>query len=170
MRFSKREQLVILLAVICAVFYVFYQFLLLPKWGGIDRLRSQVKKMSLDLRVTESKLKILEAAEKRVGELKQTEKPAAILPTSRSLEVLKVLAQTTSKSQLQLVSIKPIVEEGKEGLKFEMICQGNYHQLYSFLTILHNVDLVILLDSLNVTGKNGTRVPLEIKMVLTAHV
>ncbi|MBI5399877.1 hypothetical protein HZB07_04625 [Candidatus Saganbacteria bacterium] len=170
MKLSKREQILVLAAVFCGIFYLFFQFLLLPKLGEIDQLKVQIKKVRLDLKSADSKLKILETAEKKPGEVKRPEKMVPLIPSAGGLEVLRVLARTTSKSSLQLVFIKPLPGELTDGLKFELACQGRYRQLYDFLSILHNVDLVILIDSLSVVGKNGLSEPLEIRMVITAHV
>ena len=166
---SKRERNLVMIALGAAIFYIFYQFLLIPKLDEIGTLAVKADKLRLDLRVTESKIKILEAVEKRFGEMRKEQKPLVAPTEEKALEVLRSLSQTTSRSQLKLISIKPMIDEKENKMKFELACTGNYQQLYSFLEILHGLKVLVLVDSLGVTGGRGPESGLDIKMALTAH-
>ncbi len=167
-RLSKRERNLVMIGLGAAIFYVFYQFLLTPQWTEIDKLRTEAKKLRLDLKVTESKVKILEAAEKSFKVEKVQEKKPVIEVKEKALEVLRSIAQTTTRSKLKLLSIKPIL--GKlDILKFELVCSGSYQQLYDFLDIMHNQNILVLVDSLNITGGGVKDPKLNIKLLLSAH-
>ena len=167
-RLSKRERNLVMIALGAAIFYVFYQFLLTPQWTEIEKLKTEAKKLKLDLTVTESKVKILEAAEKTFARRKSQEKKPVIEVKEKALEVLRSIAQTTTSSKLKLLSIKPILGKS-DTLKFQLVCSGSYQQLYDFLDMMHNQKILVLIDSLNVTG-GGVRNPkLNVKMLLSAH-
>jgi Tfp pilus assembly protein PilO len=117
----------------------------------------------------ETKIKILAAVEKRYGELPEEVKPTVAPTEAKALEVLRSLSETTSQSALKLIAIKPLVDEKTATMKFELVCAGDFQQLYKFLEILHNLPVLILVDSLNVTGNKEAGGALDIKMSLTAH-
>jgi hypothetical protein len=117
--------------------------------------------------VAENKIRILETLEKKFR--KQPDKKVTPLQTEeRALEVLRALAQTTTKSQLKLISIRPMIGVTDE-LRFELSCSGTYQQLYQFLDILHGLDILIMIDTMNIIGAAGTDPQLDIKISLTAH-
>lgn len=166
-KLSKRERNLAMIAVGFALFYLFYQFLLTPKLDETDKLKTEAGKLRLELQVAKNKIMILEAVEKRMG-VAPPEKKELIRVEQKALEVLRVLAQTTTNSKLKLLSIKPIISKG-EALKFELHCTGNYQQLYEFLDILHGLKILVLIDSLNVIGGGGGAKKLDVKLALTAH-
>ncbi|MBN2057503.1 MAG: hypothetical protein JW782_01730 [Candidatus Saganbacteria bacterium] len=168
-KLSKREKTLAMIALGAAMFYVFYQFLLVPKLEETDKLKTEAKKLRLELKVAEQKIKILEQVEKRLGTVEQRQpKREAVEVEEEALKVLRALAQTTSSSKLKLLSIKPIIGKGNT-LRFELLCTGTYQQLYSFLEILHGLDILMLIDSLNVTSRGSQSGDLDIKVSLTAH-
>ncbi|MFH1347338.1 MAG: hypothetical protein ABIH22_01480 [Candidatus Margulisiibacteriota bacterium] len=166
-KLSKRERNLAMVALGFALFYIFYQFLLTPKLNETDKLKNEANKLRLDLQVAKNKIMILEAVEKRIG-VAPPEKKETIMVEQEALEVLRVLAQTTSRSKLKLLSIKPMINKG-DALKFELHCSGNYQQLYDFLEILHGLNILVLIDSLKVIGGGGEVTKLDINMALTAH-
>jgi Tfp pilus assembly protein PilO len=148
------------------VFYVFYQFLLVPQWDNISRLRETVKNKRLDFKVAEGKMRILQAIEKQVGIIPEKSE----LPREeKALEVLKLISQATDKSNLKLIFIKPLLEESGEGLKFSFSCSGSYRELYNFLSILYRLRVLVLIDSLDVTSSSMHEPVLDIKVGLTAY-
>jgi len=157
-----------MIALGAAIFYVFYQFLLTPQWTEIAKLKTEAKNLKLDLSVTESKVKILEAAEKSFAQRKSQERKPVVEVKEKALEVLRSIAQTTTKSKLKLLSVKPILGRA-DSLKFELVCNGSYQQLYDFLDIMHNQKILVLIDSLNITGGGVKNPTLNIKMLLSAH-
>ena len=166
-KLSKRERNLAMIALGFAIFYIFYQFLLTPKIAEIEKFGNQVRQLRLNLEVAENKIKILEAIEKNV-KFRPKETKQKIVVEEKALEVLRALSQTTTRSKLKLLSIRPMITKGAT-LKFDLRCQGTYQQLYDFLEILHGLDILILIDSLDVTGSRGEVTLLDIKIMLTAH-
>ncbi|MFH1683394.1 MAG: hypothetical protein ABIA67_00780 [Candidatus Margulisiibacteriota bacterium] len=166
-KLSKRERNLAMVVLGFALFYLFYQFLLTPKLNENDKLKVEANNLRLELQVAKNKIMILEAVEKRVG-VAPPGKMETIKDEQKALEALRVLAQTTSRSKLKLLSIKPMINDS-DALKFELHCSGNYQQLYDFLEILHGLKILILIDSLNIIGGGGGVKKLDIKVALTAR-
>jgi Tfp pilus assembly protein PilO len=165
-KLSEREKNLMVVTIGALVFYVFYQFLLTPKWDNITRLRETVKEKRLEFKVAEGKVRIMQAIEKRVGILPEKSE----LPREeKALEVLKLISQATDKSNLKLIFIKPLLEESGEGLKFSFSCSGTYKQLYNFLFILYRLRVLVLIDNLEVTSTSMYNPLLNIKVGLTAY-
>jgi Tfp pilus assembly protein PilO len=165
LKLSEREQKLAIVTLGFFVFYIFYQFLLTPKWDEIGKLQGKVQKARLELEIAEGKLKILEGLEKRVGVISARRK---ILPEERALETLRALAQATSKSGLNLISIKPMIGDEK-GPKFDLSCSGSYKNLYEFLRIMRDLEIMVMIDSLNMSGGGSRKPVLDVKIVLTAY-
>ncbi len=165
-KLSDREKNLMIITLGFVIFYVFYQFLLTPEWDNISRLRETVKDKRLELKVAEGKLKILQAIEKQVGIIpERSEQPRE----EKALEVLNLISQATDKSGLKLVFIKPLLEEGGEGLKFSLSSSGSYKQLYNFLFILYRLRVLVLIDNLDIISSGLHEPVLDIKVALTAY-
>lgn len=165
-KLSEREKNLMILTLGFVIFYVFYQFLLTPEWDSISRLRETVKDKRLELKVAEGKLKILQAIEKQVGIIpERSEQPRE----EKALEVLNLISQATDKSGLKLIFIKPLLEEGGEGLKFSLSSSGSYKQLYNFLFILYRLRILVLIDNLDIVSSGPHEPVLDIKVALTAY-
>jgi Tfp pilus assembly protein PilO len=169
LKLSKRERNLVMVALGAAIFYIFYQFLLIPKLDEIGTLGAKADKLRLDVKVTESKIKILEAVEKRFGEMRKEQKPVVAPTEEKALEVLRSLSETTSRSRLKLISIRPMIDEKEATMKFELSCAGDYRQLYEFLEILHSLKVLVLVDFLSVAAASDPANGLDIRMSLTAH-
>ncbi|MBU0672711.1 MAG: type II secretion system protein M [Candidatus Margulisbacteria bacterium] len=165
-KLSPREKKLVVIALGFVAFFVFYQVLLAPKLDQIGRLRVQVQKARLELKIAEGKINILDALEKEVGGRLPEESPA--LREKRALGILMSLSRTVLKSGLNLVSIEPIIAEGQEK-KFRLFCFGNYNQLYGFLMILQDLPGVVIIDSLEISGEGDQEPVLNINMSLTAY-
>jgi hypothetical protein len=150
-----------------AVFYVFYQFLITPEWAKIAKLRKNLHNARLELKVTEGKIELLDKLEEGRVEKKPT--MVSVPEAERPLAVLRALAQATTKSRLNLISVRPIIGEKRDEFKFDVVCTGTYQNLYEFLSILHGLDIVVMIDSLRVSGGGGRRPELHMKIVLTAY-
>jgi Tfp pilus assembly protein PilO len=164
-KMSEREKKLAIMTLCVLVFYVFYQFLLSPRIDEIKRLKDQTQKARLELNVAEGKIKVLEGLQK--GGPSPLDK-STLPKEERALEVLRALAEATSKSGLNLISIKPIIEDEK-GLKFELSCSGSYMNLYNFLKIMSNLNVMVMIDFLNVIAKGDKNPVLDVKITLTAH-
>lgn len=159
MKLSEREKKLFSAMLAALVFFLFYHFLLTPKWEEIAKLEEQSAKARMDLTIVEGKLKILEAMEKTL--------PVAKGDPGREwkLRALCTLLGAVSSSKLSLASIKPVEVEG-EGLVIDLSCDGGYNNLYSFMKILRDLSMVFVVDSLNVTGGGSKNPVLSMKMGL----
>ncbi|KPJ65676.1 hypothetical protein AMJ44_09720 [candidate division WOR-1 bacterium DG_54_3] len=164
-KLSEREQKLAVVTLGFFVFYIFYQFLLTPKWDEIGKLKGKAQNARLELEIAEGKLRILEGLEKRVGAVSVKRE---IPPEERALETLRALAQATSKSGLNLISIKPMIGEEK-GPKFDLSCSGTYENLYDFLRIMRDLEIMVMIDSLKISGGGSRKPELDVKIVLTAY-
>lgn len=165
-KLSEQERLLAIIALGCVIFYVFFQFLIAPKLAESGKLKNRLRERRLDLDVAERKLKILAAIEKSVGLVPER---SAAPREEKALEVLKLLSQATDKSGLNLVFVKPLLEEAGEGLKFNLSCLGSYRELYNFLNILYRLRVLVLIDNLNIVSSGGREPVLDIKVALTAY-
>lgn len=164
-KLSDREKNLLIVTIGFAVFYVFYQFLLVPKWDEIAKLKDKARNQRLDLKVAESKAKIMGAIERSIGVIPERSE----LPREeKALEALKLLSQATSRSGLNISFVKPLLEEPGEGLKFSLSCSGKYRNLYNFLYILFQLRILVLVDSMDITSSGGASPDLDLKITLTA--
>lgn len=166
LKLSARERNLLVLTLGFTVFFVFYQFLLVPKWAEIARLKEKTRGQRLELKISEGKIKILDAVEKSIGIIPQK---AELTREDRALEVLKMLSQATAHSGLDISFVKPRLEESGEGLKFTLSCSGKYKNFYNFLYILFQLRALILIDTLDITSTGGASPDLDVKINLTAY-
>jgi Tfp pilus assembly protein PilO len=176
-KISKREKNLAIMTLSALVFYVFYQFLLLPLWDEVARLNTKAQKARMELKIAEGKVGVLESLQKHlVASPEEGQGPASALdePLSgktkgeRALYTLRSIAGATSKSRLNLILIRPMIGEG-EGQRFGLTCSGSYRELYDFLRILGGLKILVLVDSLNVSGGGVTKPSLGVEMTLTAY-
>jgi Tfp pilus assembly protein PilO len=166
LKISERERTLLIVTIGFVIFYVFYQFLLTPKWDEISRLKDKARAQRLELKVAEGKIKILDAIEKSVGILPER---SALSREEKALEVLKLLSQATVKSGLNINFIKPLLEESAQGLKFSLSCSGKYRNFYNFFSILYRLRILVLIDSCDIVSSGGTTPTLDIRLTLTAY-
>jgi Tfp pilus assembly protein PilO len=164
-KLSDREKNLIIITIGAVVFYFFYQFLLVPKWDEIGKFKDRARTLRLDLKVSEGKIRILDAIEKSAGVLPEKTEMSR---EEKALEILKLLSTATVRSGLNISFIKPLLEEAGEGLKFSLSCSGRYQNLYTFFFILYHLRILILIDTLSVVSSSGPAPDLDIKMTLTA--
>jgi Tfp pilus assembly protein PilO len=165
-KLSDRERNLLIITIGFAVFYVFYQFLLTPKWDEINRLKNTARDQRLEMKIADGKVKILDAIEKSAGLMpERSEMPRE----EKALEVLRLLSQATVKSGLNINFIKPLLEETGEGLKFSLSCSGKYRNFYNFFQILYRLHILVLIDSLDISSNGGREPSLDIKLALTAY-
>jgi Tfp pilus assembly protein PilO len=162
---SGREKRLVFIAGGFAVFYLFYQFFLVPMWGEVDKLNDKARKSRAELRLIESKIKVLEAFKVETGKKYQV---PGTSKEEKAIEVLRALSGATSKSKLNLISIRPIMD-GRKTLKFELSCSGNYRSLYRFLKFLRELKMLVSIDLLTVTGEESANPNLKINTTITAH-
>jgi Tfp pilus assembly protein PilO len=162
-KLSAREKNLAVITACAVIFYVVYQFLLVPKWDEIGRLKNQARDKRLELKIAEGKIKVLSALEARAGI--GSEK----IETSREekmLEALKRLSQAISASGLKLNYIKPSPESKEEEPKFDLSLMGDYKSLYDFMLFLQKQRTMILVNKLDIKAEPESAA-LQIEMTLT---
>jgi len=165
-KLSEREKKLLMVTIAVGLSYVYYQFLITPEWSKIAKLQKNLQNARLELKISEGKLELLEKLQTGAPEMPETIKvPAA----ERPLAVLRALAQATSRSRLNLVSIRPIIGEKRDEFKFDVVCTGSYQNLYDFLDILHGLDIIVMIDSLRISGGGERKPELNMKIILTAY-
>ncbi|NQT30235.1 MAG: type II secretion system protein M [Candidatus Saganbacteria bacterium] len=164
LKISDREKKLVTIALCCALLYLFYTFLLAPKWDDVNNLNRSLRKDRQELKIAEIKIKLLEKIGRETGAMPETSQAPK---EEKALEVLKSLAQATSKSGLNLVAIKPIIKE-EGGFQFDLNCKGSYKDLYNFLRILHTSKIMVKIDSLNISGGGSRKPELSVNILLTA--
>ncbi|MDD4178469.1 MAG: type 4a pilus biogenesis protein PilO [Candidatus Margulisbacteria bacterium] len=165
-KLSDRERNLLIVTVGFVIFYLFYQFLLTPVWKEIGKLKDSAREKRLELKVAEGKIRILQAIEKEVGIIPiRTEIPRE----EKALEALKIISQATAKSGLNISFIKPLLEEGGDGIKFDLSCSGKYKNLYNFLSILFRLRVLVMIDSMDITSSGGSSPTLDLKISLTTY-
>ncbi|MFC1540488.1 hypothetical protein ACFL4J_00440 [Candidatus Margulisiibacteriota bacterium] len=170
---SQREKNLAILTLGFGIFYIFYQFLMLPLLGEVSKLNAKAINARTELKIAEGKAGIVDSLKKNLSAREQAGvAPDEVLSDDtreqRALIVLRSLARATSRSKLNLILIRPLIVEA-EGYRFELTCSGSYRQLYDFLELLGDLGILVLVDSMNVSG-GGVRNPLlHVKMTLTAY-
>src|SRR3989338_5558503 len=98
-KLSDREMNLAFIILGLLLFYVFSQFLLFPKWDEIGKIKEKARGLRLELKIAEGKIKALEIIEKKIGAIPEK---AGMPGGEKTLEILKVLSQITSRSGLNL--------------------------------------------------------------------
>lgn len=163
-KLSDRERSLLYLTIAALLFYVSFNFFFQPKWEEIGKLKDQARAARLDLKISEEKIRILDAVEKKYGALPGK---TAMSPEERALEIFKNISLSTSASHLNLLSIQPVIVPGQDGFKFNLVCSGRYSNLYDFLVYLQQFKMLIFIDSMAIT--RGGEADLNIKIALTAY-
>ncbi|MGB9613451.1 MAG: type 4a pilus biogenesis protein PilO [Candidatus Margulisiibacteriota bacterium] len=165
LKLSEREKMLGLLTIAAAIFFVFYQFLLLPKWEEIGKLKTKARDLRIELKTAEGKLQVLSALEKKAGVIvEKSTRPRE----EKMLEVLNKLSQAISASNLKLNYLKPLLDSKEEEQKFMLSCQGKYEDLYNFMNFLQKIRLLVLVDSLDIKPLDEKSNVLSIEMTITA--
>ncbi|MFH1361099.1 MAG: hypothetical protein ABIH69_00360 [bacterium] len=170
MKVSKREKNLLIISSGFIIFYFFYNFLLTPKLDEYSNVKNKITSDSVELRLLEQKIKVLDQIEKAV-KLKNEKRSSLLSDVERSLYILRVLAKSTSQSGLKLIRIKPVQNDkkGDDGVKFELDCRGSYQEFYDFLDILNGLDVVVIIDSMGVVGGGSESPVLVVKFAITAY-
>jgi len=162
---SPREQIMVVSASVVIISYVFYQYLINPKLQDITRLKEEARTKRIELKTAEGKMKIFENVERQLGT--QAFQMKTMSPSEKSLESLKIISNAVAKSGLVVNSIRPIVEEKKEGegavgeegaqteqtgQKFIIECTGDYASFYKLLASTYNLQVRVMLNELTVNA------------------
>ncbi|MFA5034419.1 MAG: hypothetical protein WC500_01355 [Candidatus Margulisiibacteriota bacterium] len=166
LKLSTREKNLLIAALIILLVYLFDSFFFRPIMKEVNLSKDTARNLRLELRVAEGKIRILETLQKKIGILHDE---SATSRQARALEALGNISLATTKSKLNLITVRPIVESTKGSLKFGLACTGKYKNLYDFMVFLNELPMLVIIDNLDCTS-DGTKDPaLDIKMTLTAY-
>ncbi len=165
-KLSEREKNLLLLTIAALIFYVFFQFLLTPKWDEIVVLKEQARGARLQLKIAEGKIQVLEAIEKKMGSLYMQ---SGETREEKALQVLRNISRAIANSGLNLLSIRPIITDDQDKLTFTIACSGSYRNLYNFFLQLRDIRVLVLFDNLDITGTGGKSPSLDIRINLVAY-
>lgn len=162
-KLSEREKSLVYITLGFVLFYLVFQIFMAPKWEEIDRLKLKLRDARLELKIAEGKIEVLDNLQKTLG---SANLQANISHDDKALEALRSISQTTSRSKLKLLSIKPTITD--TGAKYDLTCSGTYRGLYEFFGYLREAPMLISVGSLYVTGGDAGSEKLSIRLSLTA--
>ncbi len=162
-KLSEREKNLAYITLGFVLFYLVFQVFLAPKWNETGRLRLKLRDARLELKIAEGKIEILDNLQRTLG---TSDLQANISRDDKALEALRSISQTTSRSKLKLLSIKPTITD--TGAKYDLTCSGTYRSLYDFFGYLREAPMLISADSLYVTGNDAGSENLSIRLSVTA--
>lgn len=166
LKLSTRERNMLIAALVVLLVYLFDHFYFSPILKDVSLSKEKARNLRLELRVAEGKIRILETLQKKIGILHDE---SATSRQERALEALGNISLATTRSNLNLITVRPIVESDKGSLKFGLACTGKYKNLYDFMVFLNELPMLVIIDNLDCTS-NGAKDPiLDIKMTLTAY-
>jgi len=162
-KLSAREKNLAVITACAVIFYVVYQFLLVPKWDEIGKLKNQAQEKRLEFKVAEGKIKILSALETKAG---VSPEKLVVAKEEKMIESLKRLSQAISASGLKLNYIKPSPESKEEEPKFDLSLAGSYKNFYDFMLFLQKQRTMIVVNNLDIKAEPDSA-GLQIEMTLT---
>lgn len=164
---SDRERWLLFITMLLIGFYIFFQFLYIPRADEVAILKEKLSKQELQLNTIEQKVKLLEALELRPLEKLRAKKTKE----EQTIEALRYISSTISKLDLDLLSIKPHMEEKSVGsakvIFIDMTFLGKYNTVYRFMQAFEMLPILILVDSMTMT-KSGSEL-LRVSMVVSVY-
>ncbi|MFA4967521.1 MAG: type II secretion system protein GspM [Candidatus Margulisiibacteriota bacterium] len=164
---SDRERWLLLAVGLLLALYVFSQYLYFPKAGENRALREKLNAKRLDLKISAEKVKILEKLE-----LEPIENVAKrVTKDQQVIAALQYISKEVSKLKLNLQSIRPRLEEKQVDLAntvfFDITFSGRYNEIYKFLSALERLPILILVDSMEISGTDTSDV--RVNMILSVY-
>jgi len=150
--------------------YLFYDFLLVPRWTDIDTLRSQYQMESQQVKVIEAFALAHPNPEEHVTQL-DTKIMAVnkMLPDQPEISTfLLQLEQLSKETGVQLSYLKPGKTTNKEGYReidIEFSISGKFNNIMNFLRKTENETRFMNIHNLGIQlGKNGVETKLAAKI------
>lgn len=164
MKISKREQWLLFVVIAAVVLYVFQVYLLAPQFSKITALKGDIKIAKLQIQVLEEKEKQLKKIQARAPQQirRKTKEENAIT-------VINYVTDTISTLGLNLLSLKPNYEETalKQAnvMRFDLIIEGNYNQLYKFVRALEDSPDLLTIDLFKQSRKSASIITTSIAVL-----
>ena len=164
---SERERWLLFVTMLLVGFYIFFQFMYVPRADEATALKDRLGKEELQLNTIEQKVKLLEALELRPLEKLRSKKTKE----EQTIEALRYISLAVSKMDLDLLSIKPRMAEKSIGsakvIYIDMTFLGRYNTVYRFMQAFEMLPILILVDSMTMS-KTSSKL-LRVSMVVSVY-
>ncbi|MBU0629596.1 MAG: type II secretion system protein M [Candidatus Margulisbacteria bacterium] len=165
-KLSNRERNLLTIMALVIAIYMFDLFFFSPILRELKIAREKRQELRLDLQVAEKKIRILEILQDKSGVIRP-DTPSST--QRRALQTLQSISQVTTRSKLNLITVRPIQSQEQGRLKFSLTCSGKYRNLYDFMVYLNDLPIIVIIDILDCFS-NGAKDPtLDITMTLIAY-
>lgn len=163
-KISEREKFLMVVTAASVILYVFYNFLLTPKWNEIGKLKERATGARIELRIAESKIKLLEKMKKIYAEPEKA--PGTKL--ERALLALRQMSSTITSAGVELMMLKPKLDPAADRIDFDLSCRSTYDELYGFLSRLAKLKTIVMVKTLTIKGGAQKNRNLNVQMSVTA--
>ena len=167
MKLTEREKWLLLTAGLLFVVYVFFQYLYLPKSAENYSLKEKLKAKRLELKTSQEKTRILEQLE--LGPVQNAAKRRT--KDQQVMAALCYISREVSKLKLNMQSLRPRLEEVQadpvKAVFFDLAFTVKYNEIYKFLAALEKLPILILVDSIQMSGTGSS--DLRVNMVLSVY-
>ena len=164
---SDRERWLLFIIVLLIGFYIFFQFLYVPRADEVGILKARLSKQKLRLNTIEQKVKLLKALELRPLEKLRAKKTKE----EQTIEALRYISSTISNLDIDLLSIRPRPEEKSMGsakvVFIDMTILGRYNTVYRFMQAFEMLPILIMVDSMTMSKTDSNL--LKISMVVSVY-
>jgi len=150
MKINYREKMMILLAFLLFVFYLFWVFVINPKIENINYVNSQIDSLNSETKLLYSKM--LSNTEKYKIEVKIYKREEQVN------YIVGAIVDRFKKDKIKLVSLKQ--SEKDNNLIFDVEFNGQYKPIVAFLNSIKDLDTFVIIkkvslsqDGDSVTGK-----------------
>ncbi len=167
LKLSEREKWLLFATLVFAVLYLFITFLYGPKAAENDSLKEKLKAQKLDLKTSQDKAKILQSLELTPLENLRSQKTKE----EQVIDALQYISKEVSKLQLNLLFIRPRLEErvvdSAKAVFIDLTFTGRYNDIYKFMAALEKLPILILVDSMDMSKTQGPNI--NVNMVLSVY-
>jgi Tfp pilus assembly protein PilO len=165
---SEREKWLLFGSAVAVAYYFFSTFLFLPKMAEIDSLKERIRISQQDLKTSQDKAKVLEKLEVTPLEKLRQKKNKE----EQVIDALQYISREVSKLRLNMLSIRPRMEERTVDLAkavfIDLSFSGRYNDIYKFMSALEKLPILILVDSMEMT-KSKTGSDVKVTMILSVY-
>ena len=165
-KLSNREKNLLIVMAIFISIYFFDNLFFSPILQEVKRSKDKLRDFRMELRVAEGKIRILETLQKKVGIIYDE---SSNTRQTRALQALQNISYVTTKSKLNLITVRPILGQEQGNLKFGLSCTGKYKTLYDFMVYLNELPMMVIIDVLDCTSNGAVDPILDVKMTVTAY-
>ncbi len=162
MKVSKRELWLVFGVLAVLATYVFYQYLYSPQLNTLGKLRREIKKQEMDLKLAQEKLRVLQG----IVKIKSPEKIVAKSKDENALEVITFLADNITDLKINLISLKPFYDtpalQQAKKMTFDIIVEGTYNQLYKFVNAIEMAPSLLVIDTFKLVRKDDREIKASI--------